>query len=181
MIPEEKLKEIQAEMLPATSNFADTHSSVYRLWYGDRYVIAKGKTLPGSIYLIQKGLAYFLAGGGRVGKGTPAGEPGKGHQEGQGKNTYYFQFYQFIKENPGLKWSVELILEHDNGYQLLKREQIELEAAIKDKKCLNSNVIAYIPKFRKESALYGDWIKPTHVLNFKKFLKRPSPVDPGNR
>lgn len=151
----------------------DIGSCVYRLWYGDMYVIVKGKNLAGSVFLIQKGMAYFFAGGGRVGKDTPAGKPGEGHKEGQGKNTFYFQFYSHVKTSPTLEWKVEVIFESDNGYQLLKREQQEIDASIRDKRCLNSNIVAYIPKFRAKSALYGDWIKPTHVLCFKKFLKQP--------
>lgn len=151
----------------------DIMSCVYRLWYSDKYVIVKGKNLAGSVFLIQKGMAYFLAGGGRASEQSAAGVSGEGHKEGQGKNTFYFQFYTHIKTNPSLEWKVELVFESDNGYQLLKREQIELAGAIKDKRCLNSNVEAYIPKFRAKTLLYGDWIKPAHVLNFKKFLKQP--------
>lgn len=151
----------------------DILSCVYRLWYGEKYVIAKGKNLAGSVFLIQKGLAYFLAGGGKASEHSAAGVQGEGHKEGQGKNTFYFQFYSFVKANPGLEWKVEVILESDNGYQLLKREQIELATAMKDKNCLSGNVEAYIPKFRTKTALYGDWIKPAHVLCFKKFLKQP--------
>lgn len=159
----------------------DIEACVYRLWYSDKYVIAKGKNLAGSIFLIQKGLAYFFAGGGKVGNDSVAGIKGEGHKEGQGKNTFYFQFYSFIKANAGREWKVEVVFESDNGYQLLKREQIELAAAIKDKKCLNSNVEAYIPKFRPKTAMYGDWIKPAHVLNFKKFLKQPTRPSSGSR
>lgn len=151
----------------------DTFACVYRLWYGDQYVIVKGKNLAGSVFLIQKGLAYFLAGGGKVGNDSAAGVSGEGHKEGQGKNTFYFQFYSFIKTNPTLEWKVEVILESNNGYQLLKREQQELDSAIRDKRCRNSNVEAYIPKFRPKTALYGDWIKPAHILCFKKYLKQP--------
>jgi hypothetical protein len=149
----------------------DIDACVYRLWYSDKYVIVKGKNLAGSIFLIQKGLAYFLAGG----------VAGEGHKEGQGKNTFYFQFYTFIKENPQLEWKVEVIFESDNGYQLLKREQQELEAAIADKRCLSGNVEAYIPKFRAKTGMYGDWIKPAHVLNFKKYLKQPIRVSSNSR
>lgn len=159
----------------------DVLACIYRLWYGDKYVIVKGKNLAGSIFLIQKGLAYFFAGGGKVGNGTPAGIAGEGHKEGQGKNTFYFQFYTHVKENPGLEWKAEVVMESDNGYQLLKREQIELMLSIKDKRCLNSNVEAYIPKFRSKTSLYGDWIKPAHVLCFKKYLKRPLPSSSNGR
>jgi hypothetical protein len=159
----------------------DILACVYRLWYGDKYVIVKGKNLAGSVFLIQKGLAYFIAGGGKASEQSAAGVKGEGHKEGQGKNTFYFQFYTHVKTNPSLNWQVEVIIESDNGYQLLKGEQIELAAAIADKRCLNSNVEAYIPKFRAKSSMYGDWIKPAHVLCFKKFLKQPIRVSLNSR
>jgi hypothetical protein len=151
----------------------DIDACVYRLWYSDKYVIVKGKNLAGSVFLIQKGLAYFIAGGGKASENSAAGVRGEGHKEGQGKNTFYFQFYSFIKANPALEWKVEVIFESDNGYQLLKREQQEIDASIQDKRCLNNNIVAYIPKLRAKTFMYGDWIKPAHVLNFKKFLKQP--------
>jgi hypothetical protein len=159
----------------------DVDACVYRLWYSDKYIIVKGKNLAGSVFLIQKGLAYFLAGGGRASEQSAAGVAGEGHKEGQGKNTFYFQLYSFVKANPLREWKVEVLLESDNGYQLLKREQMELDGAIADKRCLNSNVQAYIPKFRAKTFMYGDWIKPSHVLCFKKFLKQPLPSSSGSR
>lgn len=173
MTADEKLKEIQSEMYPAISEWIDVSSCVFRLWYGDKYVIVKGKSLSMAVLMIQRGLAYFFYGGGSTGKGTRAGVKGAGYKEGDGKGSFYFQFNSFVKANPGLKWRIEVLIISDNGYKLLKREQQELEAAIDDKGCLSSNVEAYIPKFRKETNLYGGWIKPTHVLNFKKYLKKP--------
>jgi hypothetical protein len=139
----------------------ETESCLYRLCYGDKYIIAKGKTLAGSIFLLEKGYAYFIAGG----------KDGKGHNEGDGKNSYYYQFYMHIWSNPGLEWRLEVLLETNNGYDLLKREQQELTAAFKDKNLLNNNLHSYIPKYRSSTKMYG-WINKGHVLAFKKFLKR---------
>lgn len=145
----------------------ETGSCLFKLFYGDRYVIAKGKTLAGSVFLIEKGYAYFLAGGGGTGRRNLGGE---GQKEGDGKNTYYRKFYSYIKKNPALEFRIEVILESENAYQLLKQEQIELTKAIRDKRLLNNNITAYIPKYRKSTASYG-WISRGHVLSFKKFLK----------
>jgi hypothetical protein len=147
-------------------------SCVFKLYYGDRYVIVKGKTLAGSIFLIEKGYAYFLEGG--QGTGTNSGmekKNGPGHKEGDGKNTFYFQFYSYIKDHPGLPWHIEMILESDNGYQLLKAEQLALNAAISDKKCLNNNVEAYLPKLNLKTRMYG-WIERKDVASFRRLLKR---------
>lgn len=145
----------------------ETGACAYRLFCGDRYIIAKGKTLAGSIYLIQKGYAYFIAGGG----GTGTTFKSAGQKEGDGKNTYYAKFYRFVKKNPRLPFRVEVILMSENGYQLLKAEQLELNSTIRDKKCLNNNIASYIPKYRKSTKSYG-WISVAHVLNFKRFLAR---------
>src|SRR5262245_13119608 len=141
---------------------------VYKLFYGPRYLIVKGRTLAGSIYLIQKGYAYFMAGGG--GSGHKGGATGEGHDVLSSKNTYYFKFYSYLYDNPGLELRAEVIYESENPYSLLKREHQELQASMRDKKCLNNNVEAYIPKFRKSTRSYG-WISIGHVLAFKKFLK----------
>lgn len=144
----------------------ETESCVYKLSYGDRYIIAKGKTLAGSIFLFEKGYAYFLLGGG----GTGNEVSGTGHKEGEGKNTFYFKIYKYIKEHPNLEFNLQVLLESNNGYQLLKTEQLELNKAIRDKKCLNSNIEAYIPQYRTKTKSYG-WISNGYVHAFKKFLK----------
>lgn len=146
----------------------ETESCLYRLYYGDKYIVAKGKTLAGSVYLIEKGYAYFLAGGGGTGRTTNI--TGKGQKEGSGKNTYYRKFYSYIKKNPRLEFRIDVLLEDNNGYQLLKAEQIELNKTIRDKNQLNNNITAYIPKYRAEQKMYG-WISRAHVMNFKRFLK----------
>lgn len=121
---------------------------VYRLYCGKKYIIVKGKTLAGSIFLIEKGYAYAIA---------------FGHQQiEKGKELpYYYAFYKYIKDHPDYLFKIEIILESENPYQLLKREQIELDQMFTDKNCLNANMIAYTPK----------WISKAYVMNFKKFLK----------
>jgi hypothetical protein len=144
----------------------EVEGCLYKLFYGNKYIIAKGKTLAGSIFLLEKGYAYFLVGGG--GQGNNA--TGEGHKEGDGKNSYYHKLYSYIKKNPGLMWRLEVLLETNNGYDLLKREQQELNAAIKDKNLLNNNLYSYIPKYRSTTKMYG-WLNKGSVLAFKKFLK----------
>lgn len=145
----------------------ETESCLYKLYYGDKYIIAKGKTLAGSVFLIEKGYAYFIAGGGGTGRRHLGGE---GQKEGDGKNTYYRKFYTYIKKNPGLEFRIEVILEDNNGYQLLKAEQVELNKAFRDKKLMNNNITSYIPQYRAKTKSYG-WISRAHVMNFKRFVK----------
>lgn len=159
-----------------TPDDLEVQSCVYKLFCGDRYVIVKGKTLAGSIYLIERGYAGFIAGGGRPNtekdtlnkKWEKVG--GSGQNEWDGTNSYYMKLYKFIKENPLLPIRHEVLIESDNAYVLLKTEQMALDAAVRDKKCLNNNLTSYIPIYRAKTKSYG-WMNRGSVLAFKKFLK----------
>lgn len=153
-------------MVTIPDEYFEVESCVYLLSYGDRFVIVKGKTLTGSIYLIERGYAAFVSAGG--GQGRDRG--GEGQKEWEGKNTYYFKFYSYIHDNPGLQFKVEVLLESNNAYQLLKKEQQELNIAIRNNKCLNNNITAYIPKYSSKTKSHG-WISKGSVLAFKRFLK----------
>jgi hypothetical protein len=139
---------------------------VYKIFHGRKYLIIKAKNLASSIYLLEKGFASYIAQGG--GKGRDRG--GAGQNEWDGVNTYYMQFYKWVYDHPDKESKIEVLIESDNAYELLKTEQIELRKAMRDKKCLNSNLNAYIPKYRTKSASYG-WIDKGSVLAFKKYLK----------
>lgn len=154
-------------MIVISEDYFETESCVYKLFYGDRYVIVKAKTLAGSIYLFEKGYASFIAGGGGTGKD----KAGEGQKEWDGTNTFYFKFYKYIHDHAGFLFNIEVILETNNCYQLLKREEIELSASFTNKKCFNSNVTAYIPKFRTKINMYG-WIPKRSVADFRRFLSR---------
>jgi hypothetical protein len=130
-------------------------SCVFKLHYGSKYVIIKGKTMSGVIYLFEKGYAHFLA---------------FDHSAGDKRNVYYFKFYSYIKSHPNLQFKIEMLLESENAYQLLKMEQIALNISIKDKNCLNNNLTAYIPQYRATTQSYG-WINKGSVLSFKRYLK----------
>lgn len=133
---------------------------VYKLYYGDRYIINKCQQLAPSLYMLQNGYANYIAY-----EVTPFD---------QKKNKLYLNFYEYIKKHPDLPFRLEILMQSDNPYQILKAEQIALNKAINDKKCLNSELVIYIPKWRPETKTWGSWIKNSHMLNFKKFLKNHS-------
>ena len=145
---------------------SEVESCVYKLWHGEKYLIIKGKNLASSIYLFEKGYASFIAGGG--GRGNDSA--GAGQNEWDGTNSYYYKFYSHIYNNPDLISRIEVLIESNNAYELLKIEQMQLNNAIRDKNCLNNNINAYIPKYRAKSKSYG-WINKGSVLAFKKYLK----------
>jgi len=163
-------------MLPIFSipeEHIETESCVYFLSYGDKYVIVKGKTLAGSIYLIEKGYAGFIAGG-------KLNMRGNGHKQWEGKNSFYFKFYTYIKKNPGLQMRVDVIIESNDPFLLLLVEQTALQEKMRDKKCLNSNVESYIPKYIESTKSYG-WIPKMDVDRFKIYLKQPTPSDASSK
>lgn len=129
---------------------------VYKLFYNNKYIIIKGKSLSGSIFLFKKGFSYYI---------------GYEHSEGSKHSDFlYVQFYEHIKTYPGHSFYIS-ILSYGSPYELLKAEQIALNQAIHDKNCLNTNIDAYIPKWNPKSKMYGGWISKSAYMNYKKFLK----------
>lgn len=128
--------------------------SLYKLYYGNKYIIHKGKTLAGSLFLIQKGYAYFF---------------GYNHQTKDNRNHYYFKFYNYIRKHPGLEYRVELLLQTEDALEILKSEQLELWKTFKDKKCLNNNITSYIPVYREKTDSYG-WISKEQVELFNLWV-----------
>lgn len=146
---------------------------IYKLYHGDRYIIVKGKNLAGSVFLIDKGYAGFLA-------GNKLNLKGSGHKEWEGKNSFYFKFYRYKQKFPKLPTKTEVIFESEDGFELLKREQEELQKSIRDKKCLNSNVESYIPVFREKTQSFG-WLTKAEVDKFNLYLQQPFPACQDNK
>jgi hypothetical protein len=150
-------------MILIPDEYFETESCVYKLYYGDKYLIVKGKTLAGSIFFIEKGYASVISSGGGKQRTHDI------QKEWEDKNKFYFKFYKHIYDNPKLQFRIEVLLETNNAYHLLKREQQELTKSIRDKKCLNSNLTSYIPKFNTKTNMYG-WITKKQVASFRRFL-----------
>lgn len=132
----------------------DVNYVVYRLSYAGKYIIIKGKTLAGSLIIIADTLASF----------DPNNPRFKGH--------LYTHLYTHLMDNPGGRFRVKIIAsaqQEEDYYQLLKSEQMELDAARFDQTCLNNQVEAYIPNYNEKTAMYG-WLPRTAVMNFKKWL-----------
>lgn len=144
--------------LKITPGIEEIGGCIYKLTNGNKFVIVKAKNLLSSLYLIEKGYFYFLHGGRNNKK--------KGHKEWEGKNSFYYQFYKHLSRNRSNTTDIEVLFESENALELLKKEQTLLDEHIKDKNCLNSNVIAYIPKYRESTGSYG-WIsKEEHQIFF---------------
>lgn len=134
-----------------------TGSCVLKITYdGKKYIIVKCKEAYGSIKRIENALNGFVRGG----VNNPEG--------------LYFHFYNYIKKNPHKDFKVDVLLESDNCYELLKREQAELNAGISNKAFMNNQTIAYIPAYNDINRAYG-WIPGHAVLNFNNWFKKNKP------
>ena len=122
---------------------------VFRLSYGGKFIIVKGKTLTGSLFQVQKGYTWF---------------------DEKMDGALYAHFYRHIKNNPNKKFTVRVLLHSLNPYNLLKREQKELDAGKYNPNMLNNSQEAYIPVYNESTGKHG-WIDKVHILNFQKYLK----------
>jgi hypothetical protein len=126
---------------------------VCKVMYGTKkFVIVKCKDSMGSLKRIENSLNAFIRGG----KNDPSG--------------VYFHLFNYVTNNPGKKFKVEYLFESDSGYELLKKEQEEIDAAKRNPNFLNNQVEAYIPQYNDETEMYG-WITKQEVLNFRRWQK----------
>lgn len=133
---------------------------VCRINYGDKYVIAKLKHLNQGLDRIENALNAYIRGG----KNNP--------------NGLYCHLFDYVNSHPGGKFKVNVLLESENGYELLKKEQMELDLGRKDPNFLNNQIEAYIPERDPDTEMYG-WLTTNEVLNFKKWLKGRSKRSSG--
>lgn len=130
----------------------DVDGCIARVSYNGKYIIVKCKEMFRSLKNIENAVNAFMRGG----LNKPEG--------------LYYHLLNYVKENPGHKFSAKAILVTDNAYELLKREQEELDAGRSNPDFLNNQVEAYIPQYNEDSGHYG-WIDRGAVLNFRKWQK----------
>lgn len=128
---------------------------VYKLSYAGRYVIVKGATLLGSLTIINDTYKQY----------DPKNKRFDAHLYSKWFN------HLFLTEDLG-RFRIKTLAKLNSKtsqYQLLKREQMELDKARYDTNCLNNNIEAYIPAYRPKTNSFG-WINLSAVANFKKYL-----------
>lgn len=131
-----------------------TKGYVYRLWYGEKYLIVKCKTLYWSLKSINTDIERYF----------------KNTKSGRSDNNDNSIFYGHIFANPELEFRMDIILMSDNPYQLLKQEVISLEWS-NDPDCCNKTRLPYIPDDISKMKT-GSWINRGHYLNFKKWYAK---------
>lgn len=132
-------------------------SCIVKIVYdGKKYIIVKCKMGYNSLKNIENSLNAFIRGG----KNNPSG--------------LYFHFFNYIKKHPHKNFTVKVLLESNNAYELLKLEQQELYKGINDRSFMNNQLDAYIPQYDEDNRAYG-WIPGHAVLNFNNWLSRNPP------
>ncbi len=126
---------------------------VVKITYGNRYVIAKMKLQSAGLKRIEDSVNAFVRGG----TNNPDG-------------LYHF-LLSYVKRQPQHEFKVKTLLFSESPYELLKKEQEELDAGDGNKNFLNNQKQAYIPQYNEEKEMYGGWIRRIDVLNFNNWLK----------
>jgi hypothetical protein len=131
--------------------------SVYKIHFGKKYFIWKGKALKQSCELVAKGIS--------------AGLSKLARNEQIPENDYLYHVLKHIKATRCTSGKVELEVndfeDSDGNFdalKVLKVEQKLLDEATGDPLCLNNNAEAYVPQNNL-------WIKEPHKKAFYKWLK----------
>lgn len=127
--------------------------TVFKVWFGKKYLIWKGKSLLQSCQYLAESLERYI------------------RQQKDIDTDQLYHVCNHIKKTRCIVATVEVIdnafirtikdSESINGYALLVAEQKLLDKATGDPLCLNNNEYAYTPK----------WISKAHIDKFDQFLK----------
>lgn len=143
----------------------DVEQVVYRLSYAGKFIIVKGRTLCGSLIIIHNAFDQF--------KNKAPFESRLDHKKRWKIHSYRHLFNHFLyhKEQP-YRFRIRTLAKVGakcDQYQLLKREQMELDRSRYDKTCVNNATEAYIPIYNDLTGMYG-WLEKSAVMNFKRYL-----------
>lgn len=142
--------------------YKDVSQVVYRLTYAGKFIVIKGNTLAGSLMTVA---AAF--------KGYSTDSVYNVKYPKDYSDHLYKHFYDHYLENEGVsRFRIKTLAKKGRKitqYNLLKREQMELDKHRYTSQCLNNAVEAYIPQYRESTGSYG-WIDKSDVMNFKRWL-----------
>jgi hypothetical protein len=151
-----------------TEKYNGIGGTVFKFYYGDKYVVSMGKYLKNSLDMINIDI------GGMKHKRNSLFKKDKGGQ------FIIFADYVYKNEDSTKKFNVDVLFRSDNPYQLLKRCQEELDDAIADPNCLNSFFIPFLSRKiqcpvkwwseREQNKKKPYWINRGHYLNYRKWM-----------
>lgn len=139
---------------------------VFRLYCNEKYVIVKGKSLIGSLKMINSALEGFSK---------------KDRSEWEIDHLYYHLIDYILEQKEEVEYAASLIIMNPNPYVLLKVEQSQLWENSQDINCLNNSFDAYIPIYNESTGMYG-WVSRGHHAAFMKWksLNMPHTPEPAN-
>ena len=156
----------QAENLIKTIPYDGVGSCVFKVYYGEKYIVSMGKYLKNALDMLNvdiRGMKY---------KRSSLFKMDKGGQ--------FILFADYVYKNPSKQFVVEILLQSNNPYRLLKRCQEELDDAIADPNCLNSFFIPFLSRKiqcpvkwwreREQNKNKPYWINRGHYLNYRKWM-----------
>ena len=137
----------------------DDEKCLFKLYYGEYYVIVMAKSVYRSVESINADLERYSIGNTKA------------------KDGLYGVFCKHVLSYPKEKFRFERISVCDSPYELLKACQIELDKSKGDKFCLNTNTEPYISKRIQTAYKYLTptaqkntyWINRGHYLNYRRW------------
>jgi hypothetical protein len=141
-------------------DLVDVLECVYKLSYGNKYIIVMAKSMYRSVWSINSDIERYDKG---VRENTSDGLYGK--------------FCRYIIDNPNNKFHFEMLLISKNPYKLLQCCQKQLDKSINDSNCLNTSFEPYLSRNIQTPPLYLKgkakeekyWINRGYYLNFRKW------------
>lgn len=146
-------------------NLLEVKGCVFKLYYGEKYIISMGRSLAWPIKTIQADIDRYS----------------ENMDSAKSKERLYWKFCRYVKLAKEREYRIEVLFESENPYQLLQRCQIELDNSKDDTNCLNTFFEPYLskriqtaPRYLK-GRKYKDgtenisWINRGHYLNFKRW------------
>lgn len=89
------------------------------------------------------------------------------------KDNLYFKLISYIFDYGVKDITIEFLFNSENGYQVLKFEQDQLDKLKKKKTCLNRDRTAYMPRTKNPEGIpVSLWLTKNQSLNFYKLLKK---------
>lgn len=132
----------------------DIEGVVYQLSYSGKFIVIKGKTLVGSLIIIANTFNQYNSNSKRF------------------KLHLYRHLYDHFIDNPNGRFRIKVLAKINkktSHYDLLKREQMELDKNRYNPLCLNNSIEAYIPNYNEETQTFG-WLPRHSVMNFQRYL-----------
>lgn len=139
----------------------DIKACVYKLYYGEYYIIIMSNSIYRSIWSINDDLARYYSYNGQE----------------RSKDGLYGKFCKHVLANPKQKFRFEMLFVSDSPYEILKACKLALDSAKEDTYCLNTSYEPFVskriqtnPKYLTKAATeHKYWISRGHYLNYKKW------------